>query len=186
MTKRQKKTAEESGEQKEHKKNWREEYATVEEIKDFLRAHVFLRYNMVKHQVEVRLPTQDTFCCNEELEQFATDDWQLMDNRLYKTLLSALQTVKPARERDFELVMGSGFVPSYHPFQYYLNRLPPWDGQNHILLLAASVTVKGGGREAAVLLQVPQEMARGDGGQLARRRGGKPDHTRVHRRAGPL
>ena len=48
MTKRQKKTAEESGEQKEHKKNWREEYATVEEIKDFLRAHVFLRYNMVK------------------------------------------------------------------------------------------------------------------------------------------
>ena len=147
MTKRQKKTAEESGEQKEHKKNWREEYATVEEIKDFLRAHVFLRYNTVKHQVEVRLPTQDTFCCNEELEQFATDDWQLMDNRLYKTLLSALQTVKPARERDFELVMGSGFVPSYHPFQYYLNRLPPWDGQNHILLLAASVTVKGGGEK---------------------------------------
>ena len=51
MTKRQKKTAEESGEQKEHKKNWREEYATVEEIKDFLRAHVFLRYNTVKYQV---------------------------------------------------------------------------------------------------------------------------------------
>ena len=32
-------------EEKEHKKNWREEYATVEEIKDFLRTHVFLRYN---------------------------------------------------------------------------------------------------------------------------------------------
>ena len=29
--------------EKEHKKNWREEYATVEEIKDFLRSHVFLR-----------------------------------------------------------------------------------------------------------------------------------------------
>ena len=111
-------------EEKEHKKNWREVYATVEEIKDFLRAHVFLRYNTVKHQVEVRLPSQDFFCCNEELEQFVTDDWQLMDNRLYKTLLSAHQTVKPTRERDFELVLGSGFVPGYHPFQYYLNRLP--------------------------------------------------------------
>ena len=144
MSKKQKKPAEEGGEKKEHKKNWREEYATVGEIKDFLNSHVFLRYNTVKHQVEVRLPTQDSFCGNEELEQFVTGDWQLMDNRLYKTLLSALQTVKPARERDFELVMGSGFVPSYHPFQYYLNRLPPWDGQNHILLLAASVTVKGG------------------------------------------
>lgn len=90
MSKKQKKPAEEGGEKKEHKKNWREEYATVEEIKDFLRAHVFLRYNTVKHQVEVRLPTQDSFGCNEELEQFVSDDWQLMDNRLYKTLLSAL------------------------------------------------------------------------------------------------
>ena len=64
-------------EEKEHKKNWREEYATVGEIKDFLRAHVFLRYNTVKHQVEVRLPTQDSFCGNEELEQFVTGDWSL-------------------------------------------------------------------------------------------------------------
>ena len=65
----------EKGEEKEHKKPWREEYASVEEIKDFLRAHVFLRYNTVKHQVEVRLPTQDSFCGNEELEQFVTGDW---------------------------------------------------------------------------------------------------------------
>ena len=144
MSKKQKKPAEEGGEKKEHKKNWREEYATVGEIKDFLNSHVFLRFNTVKHQVEVRLLTQDPFSYNAELEQFVTGEWQLMENRLYKTLLSALQTVKPTRERDFELVMGSGFVPSYHPFQYYLNRLPPWDGQNHILLLAASVTVKGG------------------------------------------
>ena len=139
-----KSAAEEDVTEKEHKKNWRQVYATVEEIKDFLSSHAFLRYNTVKHQVEVRLPTQDPFCCNKEMAQFVTDDWQLMDNRLYRTLLSALHTVKPTRERDFELVIGSGFVPSYHPFRYYLNRLPPWDGQNHILLLAASVTVKGG------------------------------------------
>ena len=51
-------------EEKEHKKNWREEYATVGEIKDFLNSHVFLRFNTVKHQVEVRLLTQDPFSYN--------------------------------------------------------------------------------------------------------------------------
>ena len=142
-----------AGEEKEHKKNWREEYATMEEIKAFLSDHVYLRYNMVKHQVEVRLPSQDSFSRVKELEQFVTDEWLLMDNRLYKTLLSALQTVKPTRERDLETVLGSGFVPKYHPFQYYLNRLPPWDGKNHILLLSASVTVKGGGEQQVLFYQ---------------------------------
>jgi predicted P-loop ATPase len=41
-------------------------------------------------------------------------------------------------------VLGSGFVPSFHPFLYYLNRLPPWDGQDYILELSATVSVKGG------------------------------------------
>ena len=43
--------------QKEHEKPWRETYATVEEIKDYLRNHIYLRFNTVKHQVEARLPS---------------------------------------------------------------------------------------------------------------------------------
>ena len=144
-----KKTKEQSapadgGESKEHKKPWQETYATVEEIKAFLRDHVYLRFNTVKHQVEARLPAEDPFCQNNELAQFVTDDWQPMDDRLFKTLLTALQTIKPTRESDLETVMGSGFVPLFHPFRYYLNRLKPWDGKNHILALSTSVKVKGG------------------------------------------
>ena len=143
--KRTKKAAnEENGGEKEHKKNWREVYATVEEIKAFLRDHIYLRFNVVKHQVEARLPDEDPFFANEEFQQFVTGDWLEMSDRLFKTLLSALQTVKPTREKDLETVIGSGFVPQFHPFLHYLNRLPPWDGGNHILLLSASVTVKGG------------------------------------------
>ena len=143
--KRKKKAAtEENGGEKEHKPNWREVYATIREIKTFLSDHVYLRYNVVKHQVEARLPEEDPFFANEEFRQFVTGKWQLMSDRLYKTLLSALQTVKPTREKDLETVIGSGFVPQFHPFLHYLNRLPPWDGGNHILLLSASVTVKGG------------------------------------------
>ena len=43
------------GEVKEHKKPWQETYATVEEIKDFLRGEVMLRYNVITRRVECHL-----------------------------------------------------------------------------------------------------------------------------------
>ena len=127
-----------------HKKNWRETYATVGEIKQFLSDHVYLRYNMVKYRVEARLPSEDAFCQNSELAQFAADDWQPMSDRLKNTLLTALQAIKDTRKTDLETVLDSGYVPAFQPFLHYLNRLPPWDGQDHILALSVTVTVKGG------------------------------------------
>ena len=147
-----KKTNEETP-QKEHKKPWQEVYATPKEIKAFLSDHIYLRYNTVKHRVEARLPEEDTFCQNSELAQFASDDWQPMSDRLSNTLLTALQDVKPTRKREFEDVIGSGFVRSYHPFLYYLNRLPPWDGQDYILGLSVTVMVKGGTEKQMLFYQ---------------------------------
>ncbi len=141
-SKKRKKKADQTTE-KEHKKPWQETYATPKEIKAFLDDHIYLRYNTVKHRVEARLPEEDTFCQNSELAQFASDEWQPMSDRLSNTLLTALQDVKPTRKREFEDVIGSGYVKSFHPFLYYLNRLPPWDGQDHILGLSLSVMVKG-------------------------------------------
>jgi predicted P-loop ATPase len=40
-------------------------------------------------------------------------------------------------------VLESDFVPDYHPFRHYLEHLPPWDGQNYILEMSVSVSVKG-------------------------------------------
>ena len=128
----------------EHKPNWREVYATVGEIKAFLSDHVYLRYNTVKHRVEARVPPGDPFIENSELNEFISDTWQPMSDRLRSTLLMVLQTLKDTREKDLLTVLGSGFVPSFHPFLYYLNRLPPWDGQDYILELSATVSVKGG------------------------------------------
>ena len=129
---------------KEHKKPWQETYASPGEIKQFLSDHVYLRYNMVKHRLEARLPPEDEFCSNSELAQFVSDDWQPMSDRLKNTLQTALQSIKDTRKTDLETVLESGFVPAYHPFLHYLNRLPPWDGQDHILALSVTVTVKGG------------------------------------------
>ena len=173
-----KKAAEEGGEEKEHKVPWQEQYATAKEIKAFLDNHIYLRWNSVKHRVEARLPTEDAFCQNSELALFVSDDYQPMSDRLSNTLLTALQDVKPTRKRDLEDVINSGYVKPFHPFLYYLNRLPPWDGQDHILGLSVgpyprTVGVSDGqGRhgEADALLRVPEEMARGDGGELDRRR----------------
>ena len=123
--KKKKSAAEGDGTQeKEHKKNWREVYATPEDIKTFLSGHVYLRYNMVKGWVEARIPPDDAFCVNSELAQFVRDDWQPMSERLRNTLRNALYSVKPVCKTDLDLVIDSGYVPAYHPFIYYLNRLP--------------------------------------------------------------
>ena len=132
------------GEEKEHKVPWQEKYASPEEIKAFLSDHIYLRYNRVKYRVEARLPSGDAFCQNSELAQFASDDWQPMSDRLKNTLLTALYVIKPTRKCDLETVLDSGYVPTFQPFLHYLNRLPPWDGQDHILAMSVSVTVKGG------------------------------------------
>ncbi|MBQ7426243.1 MAG: hypothetical protein IJV20_03210 [Prevotella sp.] len=144
-TKKKKKTAAEGdGGEKEHKPNWREVYATYEDIKDFLRGHVYLRYNTIKYQVEARLPSGDPFCCNGELAEFVKDEWQPMTDRLESTLLIAVSAIKPTQRKALQTVLGSGFVPDFHPFLFYLNRLPPWDGQDYIMELSVSVTVSGG------------------------------------------
>ena len=142
--KRKKAAAGSDGGEKEHKVPWQEKYASPEEIKAFLSDHIYLRYNTVKYRVEARLPSRDAFCQNSELAQFASDDWQPMSDRLKNTLLTALYVIKPTRKCDLETVLDSGYVPTFQPFLHYLNRLPPWDGQDHILAMSVSVTVKGG------------------------------------------
>ena len=132
------------GGEKEHKPNWREVWATYEEIKDFLRGHVYLRYNTIKYRVEARLPSGDPFCCNSDLAKFVKDEWQPMTDHLENTLLMAVSSIKQTQWRALQTVLGSGFVPDFHPFLFYLNRLPPWDGLDYIMELSVSVTISGG------------------------------------------
>ena len=76
-----KETNKEKTEPKVHKVPWQEKYASPAEIKQFLSDHIYLRYNTVKYRVEARLPSEDAFCQNGELAQFASDDWQPMSDR---------------------------------------------------------------------------------------------------------
>jgi predicted P-loop ATPase len=131
--KKKKKAA--TDEEKEHKKNWREVYATVEDIKAFLGGRLYLRHNVITGRVECRLPSN-----------YQTDgtDWQPISDRVVNSLWAELSQVKPVRAHDMYRVMESDFAPDYHPFRYYLDHLPPWDGQDYIIELSVSVTIRGG------------------------------------------
>ena len=118
-----------SEEPKEHKKPWREYTATVEDIQNFLMDRVLLRHNVITGRVEYRIPD--------------TDNWQPISDRIVNSLWAELSATKTVRVQDMYRVIESDFVPEFHPFRFYLEHLPPWNGEDYILAMSVSVNVKG-------------------------------------------
>ena len=124
--------------QKERKANWKEVYASVADIQHFLDERVMLRYNIVTHQTEVHWLTD----WGDDLQMPA--QWERINDRIENSLWKELSKQKPVRMRDLQYVIGSDYVPAYHPFRFYLEHLSPWNGEeDHIIGLAMSVNVKG-------------------------------------------
>ena len=127
---------------KEHKKHWSEVYASVEEIQQFLSDRIYLRHNVITGRVEYRVPEADQFAADSGL--VASGEWQPASDRVVNSLWAQLSKTKTVRAQDIFRVMESDFVPDFHPFRYYLDRLPPWDGESdYILEMSVSVTVRG-------------------------------------------
>ena len=125
-------------ERMERKPNWQEVYATVDDIQQFLSERVSLRYNVVTRRVEVHWLT-DFGDAPPQL-----DDWTMLTDRVVNSLWVEMSQQKPVRVQDIYRVIESDYVAEYNPFAFYLERLPPWDGeQDHILGLSLSVNVKG-------------------------------------------
>ena len=127
------------GGQKGHKKPWQEECATPEEIEQFLNDRVYLRRNVVTMRTEWRAPSS--------YRDDGTEDWQPMSDWKMNSLWRDMRRVKPVVFDHLRKVMESDSFPDFHPFRYYLDHLPPWDGQDHILAMSVSVQVKGGVEE---------------------------------------
>ena len=132
---KKKAAAEEGGEPKEHKKNWQETYATPEEIEKFLNDHIYLRRNVVTMRTEWREPSS--------YRDDGTEDWQPMSDWKLNSLWKEMMKEKPVIFDHMRKVIESDSFPDYHPFRYYLDHLPPWDGEDHILAMSVSVTVRG-------------------------------------------
>ena len=125
----------------------------------FIADRVYLRYNVVTGRVESRIPDAmppklgGDRGLNDWMSGAGSDPqppnlgglWVPLNDRIVNSLwkeMSQLQE-KVVRVQDMYRVLESDFVPEYHPFRYYLEHLPPWDGQNHILAMSVSVNVKG-------------------------------------------
>ena len=147
------------------KANWREVYASVDDIKAFLDDNALLRYNTVTGRLEGHVVERDVW---EQVEQAATrggrqdyegalqrvmaagaakdmDPWHPITDRDVNTLWARLSEQKPVRKQDLQNVLGSEYVADYNPFLVYLDSLPRWtDNQdNYIMELSLTVSVHG-------------------------------------------
>ena len=148
---------------REHKKSWQETYATPEEIKAMLDARVSLRYNEVRGRTEIHYLSAGPVIKPDEqglLTIFGgdggvTDGYANLDDRDVNTLWTALCQEKPVIKQHLLNVIESDYVPSYHPFRYYLEHLPPWKEEqgDHIMGLSLTVNVRGGSDEQILFYQ---------------------------------
>jgi len=140
-----------------HKKPWREEYATPEEIRAMLGERVMLRYNEVRGRTEIHWLSQGLAIGEDEQglltifggDGTATDGYQNLTDRDVNSLWRMLCQQKPVIKQHLVNVIESDYVPAYHPFRYYLEHLPPWkeDQGDYIMELSLSVNVRGNGDE---------------------------------------
>ena len=156
-------------EKKERKKNWKEYMATVEDIQNFLMDRVLLRHNVITGRVETPTPnpipeqssptrrlsrwggvidySQEAEATGLPSRPGGAGGWVPLNDRIVNSLWAELSATKVVRAQDVYRVIESDFVPEFNPFIFYLDHLPPWNGEDHILAMSVSVSVKGGMEE---------------------------------------
>ena len=122
-----------------HAKNWQEYTASVEDIQNFLMDRILLRHNVITGRAEFRVPDEGS--------------WQPISDRVVNSLWAELSATKKVRAQDVYRVIESDFVPDFNPFTFYLEHLPPWNGEDYILGMSVSVTVKGEVEEQMLFAQ---------------------------------
>ena len=130
----------------------------MEDIQNFLMDRILLRYNVITRRVEYRLPYvpqayRENGCLDPQPPDSEDEGWQPISDRMINSLWSELSATKVVRAQDIYRVLESDFVPDYNPFLFYLERLPPWNGDDHILGMSVTVQVKGGVEEQLLFAQ---------------------------------
>ena len=120
---------------RERKPSWAEQVMTLDEIDDYLNRHAEFRYNVITGRVEVRLFSDRIIR--------GCEPWEPITDRHFNNLWRGMKRIKMVAEKDIRNEIESEFSPDFHPFRAYLDSLPPWDEDDYIRVLAASVTVAG-------------------------------------------
>ena len=130
---------------RERKPNYQELRMSLDEIEDWLSHHIQLRRNVISDRQEYR------WLENDAIE--GRGPWLNYDDHTLNTLYRRMGKVKTVKRDEIDWVVCSDYAKDFDPFRDYLERLPPWDGDDYILGLAAGVTVAGGFEEWQVFLE---------------------------------
>ena len=130
---------------RERKPNYQELRMSLDEIEDWLSHHIQLRRNVISDRQEYR------WLDNDALE--GRGPWLNYDDHTLNTLYRRMGKVKTVKRDEIDWVVCSDYAKDFDPFRDYLERLPPWDGNDYILGMAAGVTVAGGFEEWQVFLE---------------------------------
>ena len=103
---------------------------TLPEIREWLRQHVEVIYNVVTDMSMWRL--------------LNSSDWQQLDERVVCSMRSQLaaDTGKRVLKSDVMDVLRSDFARLYHPVREYIEALPGWDGKDRVKELCAHLTAE--------------------------------------------
>ena len=121
---------------RERKPNYKELQMTLDEIEDWMDHNIELRRNIVSGRQEYR------WLENNAIE--GTGPWQNYDDHTLNTLYRRMGKVKAVKREEIDWEVHSEYVKDFNPFLDYLERLPPWNGEDYILAQAAGVIVEGG------------------------------------------
>ena len=111
---------------------------TLPEIKDWLRQHVEVIYNVVTDQ----LMYKPTHCPTPGRVLGNGDGGELLDDRVVCSIRSqmAADTGKRVLKNDVMDVLRSDFARLYHPVREYIEALPQWDGEDRVKELCSHVS----------------------------------------------
>lgn len=106
----------------------------LRQLLSYLQLHYAFRYNRLTDRTECAFLSGS----GERKHEL---HYQPADSRVLNSIsLQVLQAGIPCWDRDIRRYAESAEIPSYHPFTYYMEHLPVWDGVDRISPLARRVS----------------------------------------------
>ncbi len=115
---------------------------TLPELRQYLEAHILVRYNLVTDQLLWRAKgAAARAAASDEEVPLTSAEWQTVDETMVNTLRyqAAFDTGKRVLKSDVEGVLNSDFAKKVHPVRQFIERLPDWDGHDRIAQLAGYI-----------------------------------------------
>ena len=115
---------------------------TLPEIREWLAAHVQVRFNLVTNQL-VWHDKQNVIEAIEEIP-LTSVEWKPLDRMEINSrrMQIATDTGKRVLSNDVESVFESDFAKKVHPIRQFIDQLPCWDGIDRVAELAAHIHVE--------------------------------------------